>query len=220
MPQFRGVHLLLLVLALPAQYLISKWMTPSTSDREYMTRRLVNGIQNHVNGILSIEVWKSLLIRFLKYASVPYSNSRIDDTGECVAKEVFLYKNPNGYFAGSPEPRSQRPSNIAYRVGQVIRHKKFGYRGVIVGWDKKAKAPDSWLSVNFPNPETRKQPAYAVLVHTSDKSPAQITYVTQENIEVIAYTEIEHPEISEYFDSFDNAQYILRPWLRKLYPHD
>ena len=37
-PEFQ---LLLLLLAVPAQYLISKWMTPLQADREYLTRRLI-----------------------------------------------------------------------------------------------------------------------------------------------------------------------------------
>ena len=60
------------------------------------------------------------------------------DEGECPAKEVMLFVEPNGFFSGSPEPRTDR-SNVKYRIGQVIKHKRFGYRGVIVGWDKKAK---------------------------------------------------------------------------------
>ena len=35
-------------------------------------------------------------------------------------------------------PRRER-RGVRYRIGQVIRHKKHGYRGVIVGWDKQAK---------------------------------------------------------------------------------
>ena len=42
-------------------------------------------------------------------------------------------------FLGSSEVRSPRPKEVMYRVGQVIRHKKWGYRGVIVGWDATAR---------------------------------------------------------------------------------
>lgn len=50
----------------------------------------------------------------------------------------MLFVEPNGYFSGSPEPRNDR-SNVKFRIGQVIKHKRFGYRGVIVGWDRKTK---------------------------------------------------------------------------------
>jgi len=29
-------------------------------------------------------------------------------------------------------------------------HKRFGYSGVIVGWDVKAKAPEEWLQREYP----------------------------------------------------------------------
>ena len=48
-------------------------------------------------------------------------------------------------FLGSSEVRSPRPKEVMYRVGQVIRHKKWGYRGVIVGWDATARVRMSQL---------------------------------------------------------------------------
>uniref|UniRef100_A0A915J134 Hemimethylated DNA-binding domain-containing protein n=1 Tax=Romanomermis culicivorax TaxID=13658 RepID=A0A915J134_ROMCU len=42
-------------------------------------------------------------------------------------------------------PRTYRAPVILYKVGQVVRHKKRGFLGVIVGWDEKAKAPVDWL---------------------------------------------------------------------------
>lgn len=78
------------------------------------------------------------MVEFFKLTSVSPS-MRVNDMGECVAKEVFNYKDRSGYFGSSIEPRSPRPSNVAYRVGQVIQHKRWGYRGVIIGWDTKAK---------------------------------------------------------------------------------
>jgi len=40
---------------------------------------------------------------------------------------------------GSTEIRSPRPAQVKFHVGQVVRHKRFGYRGVIIGWDVAAK---------------------------------------------------------------------------------
>ena len=87
-----------------------------------------------------------MLLKFIKFFTPP-SSTRIKDAGECVAKEVFLYKEPSGYFSTSPKPRAPRPAKVAYRVGQVIKHKKWGYRGVIVGWDEKAKVHKSASSL-------------------------------------------------------------------------
>jgi len=35
--------------------------------------------------------------------------------------------------------RSPRPPHVKYHIGQVVRHTRFGYRGVIIGWDAVAK---------------------------------------------------------------------------------
>ena len=108
------------------------------SNQYILISRLINGIQNFIKDLTNIDFWKNVLVKVLKFASVP-SSTRIDNNGECVAKEVFRYKDRSGYFASSVEARSPRPSKVAYRVGQVVRHKRWGYRGVIIGWDVKAK---------------------------------------------------------------------------------
>ena len=47
-----------------------------------------------------------------------------DPNGECPAIEVFHFRDKDGYFGQSPEPRDTRPPHVLYRVGQVIKHKK------------------------------------------------------------------------------------------------
>lgn len=49
------------------------------------------------------------------------------------------FREQAGYFATSLEVREERPSHLRFRVGQVVRHRTLGYRGVIVGWDLQAK---------------------------------------------------------------------------------
>lgn len=48
-------------------------------------------------------------------------------------------------FLASPSIRSPRSEYVKYRVGQVVQHKIYGYRAVIIGWDEIASAPDEWL---------------------------------------------------------------------------
>ena len=57
---------------------------------------------------------------------------------------------------------------------------RWGYRGVIIGWDETARAPQQWLSeMHKNNPSWKTQPNYAVLVDTRDRPAPQITYVPQ-----------------------------------------
>ena len=41
----------------------------------------------------------------------------------------------------------RRPSDnrVQYKVGDVIRHKRYHYRGVIYGWDAECKAEEDWM---------------------------------------------------------------------------
>lgn len=131
-------------------------------------------------------------------------------------------KTRNDYFATSTQPRSPRPSNVHFRVGQVIKHKIWGYRGVIIGWDEVAVAPVSWMNMNHPpdKPHWRTMPNYSILVDTRDRLPPQITYVPQENIEIASKTQIFHPEVEHYFEKFDGDRYLPRPSVRRIYPYD
>ena len=67
-----------------------------------------------------------------------------DEDGECPAEEVIKFQDKNGHFGSSTVPRTPRPKEIKFQVGQVIRHKLWNYRGVIIGWDEKLKV---WLVV-------------------------------------------------------------------------
>lgn len=51
----------------------------------------------------------------------------------CIGGSILVVNVPS--CTASLAPRTKRPMRVAYRVGQVIRHKTLGYRGVIVGWD-------------------------------------------------------------------------------------
>ena len=53
-----------------------------------------------------------------------------------VRDEKYLFNEV--YFARSKTPRTNRPAHVKLRVGEVVRHKRQGYYGVIVGWDEHA----------------------------------------------------------------------------------
>lgn len=57
---------------------------------------------------------------------------------------------------------------IRFVVGEVLRHKKFGYRGVVIGWDRRPQVDVSdWEGV-VGLPSGIKQPFYRVLPDMSD----------------------------------------------------
>lgn len=41
--------------------------------------------------------------------------------------------------------RSERTRNVAFKVGQLFQHKRYGYEGVITGWDVVCDANEDWI---------------------------------------------------------------------------
>lgn len=92
--------------------------------------------------------------------------------------------------------------------GQLVRHQQLGYRGVVVAWDSRCLAGDTWYFTHTTQPP-RDQPWYHLLV---DASGGLSTYVAQSELCVdIAGIPIDHPRISVYFSEFKGGRYLLRP---------
>lgn len=43
------------------------------------------------------------------------------------------------------ETYAPKPAGVAYRVGQVFRHRLYGWRAVIIGYDPCCRASDEWV---------------------------------------------------------------------------
>ena len=88
-----------------------------------------------------------------------------------------------------------------YEIGQVVCHRRYSYRGVIVARDGQCLAADEWYQGNQTQPD-RDQPWYHMLVHKGRE-----TYVAQENLEHDAGREIDHPHVHVIFGTFKNGRY-------------
>ena len=97
-----------------------------------------------------------------------------------------------------------------FRVGQIIHHKKFGYRGVIIGVDETFSGSQDWYEKVARSRPPKDRPWYHVLVNKSD----QETYVAERHLELAVDDHpIIHPLVSIYFDEIDNGTYVTnRVW--------
>lgn len=41
--------------------------------------------------------------------------------------------------------RIAKPYYVNYRIGQVFAHRRYGYRGIIIGWDPRCEAEEQWM---------------------------------------------------------------------------
>ena len=106
--------------------------------------------------------------------------------------------------------RREGEAPTRFRPGELVRHRRYGYRGVVVDLDLECTAPDDWYSSNQTQPG-RDQPWYHVLVDRS----VQTTYAAEENlVHDPGGAEIVHPLVEHFFDRFEDGRYVRneRPW--------
>jgi heat shock protein HspQ len=91
-----------------------------------------------------------------------------------------------------------------FAVGQLVKHRRYGYRGVVVAIDTCCRAPHSWYQANKTQPD-RRQPWYHVIVHDQDCT----TYAAQTSLkEDDECKEIKNPLVHAFFDAFVSGDYV------------
>lgn len=98
----------------------------------------------------------------------------------------------------------------AFEIGQLVQHRRYGYRGVVASRDPECRASKSWYQNNQSQPE-RAQPWYHVLVHGSDHT----TYAAETSLEEeLGGEQVVHPLAKLIFESFHGGQYTIREGIR------
>ena len=92
-----------------------------------------------------------------------------------------------------------------FSVGELIHHRLFDYRGVIVDVDRKFQSTEEWYEAVAKSRPPKNKPWYHVLVHGSDHT----TYVAEQNLEPDGVGDpIIHPLLGHFFSRFDDGKYI------------
>jgi heat shock protein HspQ len=98
-----------------------------------------------------------------------------------------------------------KTSQAKFSVGDLIQHRLFDYRGVIVDVDPVCMQSDEWYEQVARSRPPKDQPWYRVLVHNSNDE----TYVAERNLAHDPSIEpIVHPLLTEFFRTFDNGRYV------------
>lgn len=98
-------------------------------------------------------------------------------------------------------------SKAHFGIGQLIRHKLFGYRGVIFDVDPQFRAGDKWYEQVARTRPPKDAPWYHVMVDGQHHE----TYVAERNLEEDELgTPIDHPLVTDLFGGFANGRYALR----------
>lgn len=94
-----------------------------------------------------------------------------------------------------------------FRIGQIVRHRLFPFRGVIFDVDPEFSNTDEWYEAIPKEVRPRKdQPFYHLLAENADTE--YIAYVSEQNLLQDESGEpVRHPQIREMFEKLPDGQY-------------
>lgn len=97
-----------------------------------------------------------------------------------------------------------------FRIGEVVRHKFFPFRGVIFDVDPTFNNTEEWWQSIPANVRPRKdQPYYHLLAENEENS--YIAYVSEQNLLHDESGEpVDHPEVGDMFAEFKGTFYSLK----------
>lgn len=98
-----------------------------------------------------------------------------------------------------------------FRIGQVVKHRIYPFRGVIFDVDPTFNNSEEWwLSIPEHVRPSKDQPFYHLLAENEEH--AYVAYVSEQNLLPDETGQpVGHPQASLIFESFKEGQYKLRP---------
>ena len=115
-------------------------------------------------------------------------------------------------------PTSVEPSGAAagfrmakFKIGDVVKHRVFPFRGVVFDVDPEfANGDEWWLAIPAEVRPQKDQPFYHLLAQNAQGGPYE-AYVSEQNL--VPDSEngpITHPTIDTIFEKFAGDRYVLR----------
>jgi len=94
-----------------------------------------------------------------------------------------------------------------FHIGQVVIHRLFGYRGVIVDADPCFEGSDEWYATHARSRPPKDAPWYRVLVDEAD----HVTYVAERNLAPDdSGRPVRHPALDNFLTDFRDGRYRPR----------
>src|ERR1700721_76904 len=97
-----------------------------------------------------------------------------------------------------------------FKIGQVVRHRVFPFRGVVFDIDPEFNKTEEWYQSIPAEVRPRKdQPFYHLFAENAETE--YIAYVSEQNLLLDPSNEpIRHPQVAEVFERDDGGSYRLR----------
>jgi len=100
--------------------------------------------------------------------------------------------------------------NAKYKIGQVVRHRVYPFRGVVFDVDPTfANTEEWWESIPAEVRPHKDQPFYHLLAENAETE--YIAYVSEQNLLPDTSGEpIRHPQVAEIFEQDEHGAYFPR----------
>lgn len=97
-----------------------------------------------------------------------------------------------------------------YHLGQVVRHKKHPFRGVVFDVDPEFSNTEEWYdAIPEDSRPSKKQPFYHLLAE--NEHDYYVAYVSEQNLVPDDTGEpVDHPDLSDLFGDFQDGCYPLQ----------
>lgn len=104
--------------------------------------------------------------------------------------------------------------NAKFAIGQVVKHRRYPFRGVIYDVDPVfANTEEWWLSIPEEVRPAKDQPFYHLFAENAETE--YVAYVSEQNLVPDTTGEpVRHPQVEETFDRDDDGVYRIRAVLR------
>ncbi|MDH3280002.1 MAG: heat shock protein HspQ [Gammaproteobacteria bacterium] len=101
------------------------------------------------------------------------------------------------------------PKSVKYRIGQVVRHRLFPFRGVVFDVDPVFNNTEEWwLAIPKSVRPHKNQPFYHLFAE--NEKTTYVAYVSEQNLLPDDSGPVGHPAITEMFGDYNNGVYSLR----------
>ena len=100
-------------------------------------------------------------------------------------------------------------TSTQFAIGQVVKHRLYDFRGVIVDVDPEfSNTEEWWLSIPEEVRPSKDQPFYHLLAE--NETTSYEAYVSEQNLLVDESGEpVNHPQVAEVFGEFRGSSYEL-----------
>jgi heat shock protein HspQ len=107
-----------------------------------------------------------------------------------------------------------RESTAKFAIGQVVKHRRYPFRGVIYDVDPEfANTEEWWLSIPEELRPRKDQPFYHLFAENADTE--YVAYVSEQNLMPDTTGEpVRHPQVEETFDRDEDGVYRIRVAVR------